>query len=172
MRPSVTRVFAVAAALFGGLLAGTTATRALVEMPAWQRVGAVRWAEFARAENHGVGLFFFPAIGLVALLLTAGTAIAFRFDRSVSRSRRLPVYAAVIVSIVGAVVTRGAIVPEMFRMRAASDAAFLQGVLQSITPWWGVNDVLHLLAFAFNLWALTEIVAARPDAASVNRETR
>jgi hypothetical protein len=40
MASSMTKVLAIAAALFGGLLAGTTATRALVEMPAWERVQA------------------------------------------------------------------------------------------------------------------------------------
>lgn len=77
MATTLTKGLAVGAALFGGLLAGTTATWALVELPAWERVGAVRWAEFARAENHGVGLIFYPAVGLVALLLTSATAIAF-----------------------------------------------------------------------------------------------
>lgn len=63
--------------------------------------------------------------------------------------------------------------PEMFRVRSAGgDAAFLQGILQSVAPSWGVNDVLHVLAFAFNLWALTEIVAARTESVWVGREVK
>src|SRR5262245_49851960 len=124
MASATTRMCAIGAAVFGGLVAGTTASRALVELPAWERMGALRWAEFARAEQHGVGLIFYPAVGLIAFLLTAATAIAVRRDRSVRPSRRLPIYAAVVVAALAAVVTRGAIVPEMFRVRAAGpDAA-------------------------------------------------
>ena len=62
---SRTEGLAVGAALFGGLLAGVTANRALVQMPAWQRIDVVPWAAFTRAENLGfVGMIFYPAIGL------------------------------------------------------------------------------------------------------------
>jgi hypothetical protein len=162
MTSSITNGLAIGAVLSGGLLAGTTATRVLVEMPAWERLGALPWAEFSRAENHGIGALFFPLIGLVALLLTIGTAVAFRLDRTMRGTRSLPIYAAVAISLIAAGVTRGAIVPDMYRLRAAgTSAAELQAIFQSISPWWGVNDVLHVMAFGFNLWALIEILSGR-----------
>jgi hypothetical protein len=57
MASSVTKGLAVGAALFGGILAGVTANRALVQLPAFERIGVIPWANLTRAENHGIGSF-------------------------------------------------------------------------------------------------------------------
>ena len=80
---SKTKVLAAGACLFGGLGAGVTANPALVELPAWEGLGAIEWAGFSRAENHGVGAFFYLVIGFLAQLSTVTTTIAFRLDPSV-----------------------------------------------------------------------------------------
>jgi hypothetical protein len=157
MASSVTKGLAVGAVLFGGILAGATANRALVQLPAWERVGVVAWANFTRAENLGTGFVFYPVIGLAALLLTAAVAIAFRFDRAARGSRGLPIYSAVVLAIVWAVVTRGVLVPAMSSLRTAGDnASELQRIFLTVARWSGVNDLLHVLTFGLNLWALTE----------------
>jgi hypothetical protein len=162
MKLSVTKTLAFGAALFGGLLAGVTANRALVELPAWQRIGVIAWANFTRAENHGIGSFFYIVIGFMALVLTIGAAIAFRFDRSARGSRRFPAYAAALVAIAYAVITRAILVPAAFRLRAAgNDGAELQQTFVGAARWWGVNDTLHVLAFGLSLWAFAEI-STRP----------
>jgi hypothetical protein len=113
-----------------------------------------------RAENHGIGSFFYLVIGLVALLLTAATAIAFRFDRAAHSSHSFPIYAAVVTAIVAAVVTRSILVPAMFSFRVAGDnATELQRIFLINARWWGVNDVLHVLTFGFNLCALAEVLS-------------
>src|SRR6266700_165123 len=119
MASSVTRGLAVGATLFGGILAGVTANRALVQMPAFERIGVIPWANLTRAENHGIGSFFYPVGGLVGLLLTAATSLAFRFARSARGSRSFPIYTAALLAIAAAVVTRGVLVPTMFSLRAA-----------------------------------------------------
>src|SRR5438270_5858587 len=141
MKFSVTKNLAFGAALFGGLLAGITANRALVELPAWERIGAISWANFTRAENHGIGSFFYIVIGFLALLLTVATAIAFGFDPSARGSRRFPAYAAGALAITYGVITRAILVPAAFRLRAAgSDGAELQQIFVGVARWWGVND--------------------------------
>jgi len=164
MKFSVSKALAFGSVLFGGLLAGVTANRALVELPAWERVGAISWASFTRAENHGIGSFFYPVIGLLALLLTVVTAIAFRFDPSARSSRKFPAYAAALLAIMYSAITRVILVPAAFRLRVAgNDGAELQQIFVGIAPWWGVNDFLHVLVFGLSLWALAEILA-RPNA--------
>jgi hypothetical protein len=154
----LTKGLALGAALFGGLLAGVTANRALVQLPAFERIGVLPWAHLTRAENHGVGAYFYLVIGLIALLTTIGTAIAYRFDQAAHGSRSFPIYSAVVLAVAGAVVTRGILVPAMFSLRAAGDNLLeLQRVLSINARWWGVNDLLHLLTFGCNLWALTEV---------------
>jgi cytochrome c biogenesis factor len=149
--------------LLEGRSPATTATRALVQMPARERLGAVPWAEHTRAEHDGLGVVFYDLVGGIALLFTVATAIAFRLDRTMRRSRRLPIYAAIAISGVAGVVTRMMIVPADFQMRAAGDnaAVELQTIFQHLAPWWGVNDVLHIVAFGFTLWALMVIVSRR-----------
>jgi hypothetical protein len=162
MASPITRSLAVVAALFGGLLAGVTANRALVQLPAFERIGVIAWANLIRAENHGIGSFCYPVVGLMALLLTVATAIVFRYDRSARGSLGFPIYSAVVPAIAAAVVTRAVLVPAMFSLRAAGDNAVeLQRIFLINSRWWGVNDFLHILAFALNLWALTEISSSR-----------
>jgi hypothetical protein len=156
---SIAKTLAFGATLFGGLLAGVTANRALVELPAWERIGAIPWANFTRAENHGVGSFFYIVVGFLALALTVVTAIAFRFDRSARGSRRFPAYAAALLAITYGVITRAILVPAAFRLKAAgNDAAELQQIFAGMARWWGVNDILHVLAFSLSLWAFAEIL--------------
>jgi hypothetical protein len=162
MKLSLTKTLAFGAALFGGLLAGVTANRALVELPAWERVGAIPWANFTRAENHGVGSFFYLVVGFLALLLTVAAAIAFRFDPAARSSRRFPAYAAALLAITYAVITRAILVPAAFRLRAAgNDGAELQRIFVGVVRWSGVNDILHVVAFSLSLWAFAEILARR-----------
>jgi hypothetical protein len=154
MASSVTKGLAAGAALFGGLLAGVTANRALVQLPAWERLGVISWAHFTRAENAGIGSIFYPALGLAALLLTIATAIAFRVDRDARGARRFPIYLALTLAITWALVTRVVLVPAMFRLKSAGDnAAELQQIFLTVMRGSAVNDILHVLTFALTLWA-------------------
>jgi hypothetical protein len=154
------KAVAAGACLFGGLLAGVTANRALVELPAWERIGAIPWATFTRAENHGVGSFFYLVIGFLALLLTVVTAIAFRFDPAARGLRRFPAYAAALLAITYAGITRAVLVPAAFRLRAVgNEGGELQQIFKGVARWWGVNDILHALTFGLSLWAFAEILA-------------
>jgi len=135
-------------------------------MPAWEHIGVLPWAHFTRAENAGLGRIFYPAIGLIALLLTAGTAIAFRSDRIVrldrtnSRSQGVPIYAAAMLAAAYASVTRAVLVPAMFRLRAAGDDVIeLQRIFLIIARWDGINDILHVLTFGLSLWGLFAILS-------------
>jgi hypothetical protein len=161
---------AIGAVLFGGLLAGATANRAFVEMPAWERIGVMQWASYARLETGAAAFLLYPAIGGAALLLTIVTAIAVQFDRTVRATRRFPVYSAVAIAVVAAVITRAEVVPALSALRAQlSDPTMAQGLFKTLAGWWAVNDALHTLAFGFNLWALVEILT--PSRGGTSRET-
>jgi hypothetical protein len=163
---------ATGAVLFGGLLAGVTANRALVEMPAWERLGVLPWANFLRAENHGVGAFFYLVVGLITLLFTIGAGIAFYLDRQAQGPGRIPIYTAAVLAITYAVITRAVLVPANFRIRAVGDNVDeLQRIFQKIALWSGVNDALHVVTFGLSVWALIEIVWSRGEREPV-REMR
>src|SRR5206468_5343023 len=166
MASSAIKGLAFGAALFGGLQAGATANRAFVLLAAWERLGVIPWVNFTRAENVGVGALFYPVLGLAALLLTVSAAIAFRLDRTARGLRRFPVYAAALLAIVWATVTRALILPAMFALRdAGTNAAQLQQIFLTVSRWSSVNDVLHVLTFGLNLWALAVIFSSPKEIA-------
>jgi hypothetical protein len=161
MASSVTERLALGAALFGGLLAGVTANRALVQMPAWERIGVISWASFTRAENHGIGMIFYPVLGGAALFFTVAAAVAFRFDRKARGLRGAPIYAAAVLAVSWAVITRVVLVPAMSSVgEASTSAAELQRLFLNVARWSGINDMLHALTFVANLWALRELLSS------------
>lgn len=161
MTSRIIKGFAIGAALFGGLLAGSTATRAFVEMPAWRQIGVGPWATFARVENAGAGFLLYPIIGASALLLTIATAVAVQLDSTARMSRRFPVYAAAGVAIAAALITRLGVVPALFQLKNTSnDPALAPTLFTTLTGWWALNDLFHIVAFGLNLWALVEILTA------------
>ena len=154
------KTLAAGACLFAGILAGVTSNRALVELPAWERIGATGWADFTRAENHGIGAVFYLIIGFLALVLTLATALAFGLDRSSRRFLRFPAYASALLAIAYATITRAVLVPAAFRLRAAgSNVDALQQIFHRVEQWWGINDLLHVIAFGLSLWAFAEIAS-------------
>jgi len=157
------------AVLFGGLLAGMTADRALIQLPAWEQLGALPWATFTSAANGVPGFILNPVVGGVALLLTVAAAITVRFDGEALRSAHVPLWSAAVLAVAGGVVTRVLLVPALRALpHVGGDANALQGLFLSTVRWWKVNDILHVLTFGFNLWALVELLAPRAS----RRETK
>lgn len=164
-----TKFLATGACLCSGILAGVTANRALVELPAWQRLGAISWSNYVRAENHGATAVFYIVIGLLAILLTLLTALAFKLERSAGSLRKLPAYAAALLALLYAVITRAILVPALAKLNvAAVPLADIEQSFSIVLRWSGVNDLLHVLAFVLSLWALVEATALpkRPEANS------
>jgi hypothetical protein len=157
MTSSVTKVLAAGALFFAGLQAGVTLNRALVELPAWRRVGVLAWAGFTRAENVGVGAAFYPVLGLVAIVATVATAVAYRFDKDQRLTRSIPVYTAAAITVFWAVITRVVLVPQLSSLKLDDSPSRLQQIFGTVLFGSAINDALHLAAFALSLWALIEL---------------
>jgi hypothetical protein len=160
---SPARALGVAATLFAGLLAGLTAERALVQMPAWSNIGIVPWAIYLRTVSSGVGWLLYPAVGLLALLASAAMAVVVSLDRSTPRPRsvRPLAYLATAVTIAGAVVTRVAVVPLLAQVVGGhGNADSAAKAFASLKGWWILNDGLHTGAFLCTLLALQAITRA------------
>jgi hypothetical protein len=158
MAASVTKILATGAVLFAGLLAGVTLNRALVQLPAWQRIGVLAWADFSRAENVGIGAILYPALGLAALLSTIGTALVYKLGRTKRFTTSIPIYTAAGVAITWALVTRVVLVPELFALNKIEDNALkLREIFVTVLLGSAVNDVLHVVGFALSLWALVAL---------------
>ena len=145
------------AAVFNGMLASGI-NRTLVDMPAWQRVGAPAWAEFSRWADLGpFGLVMYPLEGIGGAVLSIVAALIFsRSRRSRTDSGALPIYAAALLAIGGMLATTQA-APTLLRTRHTSDPAALQQALNRFAFWGGVRAVFQSLAFGANLWSLVAV---------------
>jgi hypothetical protein len=80
MKSSVTRSLVVAATAFGGIAIGTSFDKTIVQLPAWDRVGAEPWATYSREADLRNGLRCYPAMGIGTVLANIAAAIAVHRD--------------------------------------------------------------------------------------------
>jgi hypothetical protein len=153
---TATRSLLTVATFFGGIVAGFSVNRALVDINAWRQMGPDEWARFTRRADLGSGLVLYPAEGIAALATTLGAAAAFYFDRTAPRTASIPVYDAAIGAVVAFAVTRFALAPDTLRIRDAGvDPTHVAHAFQQLQFWWPPKAALHLLTFACNLWSLS-----------------
>src|SRR5215472_8169385 len=94
------------AAVFNGMLASGI-NRTLVDMPAWQHVGAPAWAEFSRWADMGpYGLVMYPLEGIGGAVLSIVAAIIFFLScRSRTRSEAISISTAALLALGGMLAT-------------------------------------------------------------------
>jgi hypothetical protein len=155
MASTTTRGLLVLAVFLGGIIAGFSLNRVLVDMPAWRSLGAETWARFTRQADLRTGLVVYPVEGMAALLVTAAAAIGFHRDRHATPAAAVPVYAAAFGAVLAFIVTRFALAPYVLSLReVTSDVGALNRVMSQAERWWRVKATLHVLTFASNVWAL------------------
>src|SRR5262245_9604934 len=88
-----TLILVLAATIVTGLLAGTSLDKAVVQLPARRRMSIHGFANFSRANDLGNGLFMYPAMGILAALLTMIAALS-AFLRATSLAQAWPLYVA------------------------------------------------------------------------------
>jgi len=161
------------AALVGGALAGGYIDRALVQMPAWKRLGARRWSEYSRQADLRNGLAVYPAEAFGGLILSAAAAVMLHREDA-PRPARTAACAAAALAAGGLLVTAKA-APIMLSMRdaeAKSDAA-VGAAFERFDRWGRLRGVLQVCAFVANVMTLQllhhapeherVVLAARPE---------
>ncbi len=145
------------AAVFNGVIASGI-NRTLIDMPAWQHVGASAWAEFSRWADMGTsGLILYPLEGIGGTIFSILAAIVVYCNRrSMPRSVTIPIYSAALLAIGGMLATTQA-APTLLNTRHISDPATLQQALNGFAFWGGVRAVCQSLAFFANLWSLITV---------------
>ncbi len=155
------------ASAFNGL-SGSGMNRVLVEMPAWQHVGALAWATFSRwADNGTAGLFLYPFEKIGGTVFSIAAAIIFFANRQhLPRNRALPIYGAALFAL-GSLLATTQAAPLMLSTPHISNPVSLQHALDGFEFWEGIRAGVQALTFCGNLWAL--VVVSRLRTAS--RET-
>ncbi len=150
---------AILATLVDSILAGMNVNRALVEMPAWQRTGALNWAAFSRhADLARTGAILYPLDAFAGAILSLLAVGSFRRDGSKPRAAGIPIYAAPLLSLAGLLTTVMA-APNMLRVRHLdNDQVGLQLALDGFQLWGNIRGLFQFLTFVANLWSLVAIL--------------
>jgi hypothetical protein len=141
----------LAATAFGGILAGATAGRLVVELPALGRLGPKLWADYSRNADLSVrGAAFYPPLAFGHAALSVAAAVAVANDRRA----RGPAVAAAILTLSGLTLTLKA-APNMLSIRRlGDDAAALERARRAFNFWSRIRGACHIAAFLANVWSL------------------
>ncbi len=133
MDAAVTSV-AMAALVADGLLAGLSLDKVVVQLPARRRIGVTAYATYARAADLGTGIFFYPAVGVGAAVLTiAAFTVAAALGAPGNVTGLLAAAAA--LSLLHSAAT-GRAAPAMFQVgRAEGSEAALTLLLTRFARW-------------------------------------
>jgi hypothetical protein len=143
----------VLATAVNGVVAGASLDQTIKQLPARHRIGVIAYSAYSKAADLGNGLPWYIGIGIGSLLLTIGAAIA-AITQQIPTEDALPVYVAVVLSILHSLVTTQA-APMMFRQRKhENDEAALTAVFNRFARLQALRVLLHVLTFAASLWAL------------------
>jgi hypothetical protein len=150
---NLTLILILAATIVTGLLAGASLDKAMVQLPARHRMGAVGFATFSRANDLGNGLIVYPVLGISAALLTIIAAFA-AFWQSTPLEYSMPLYISALLSVLHSVTTSRA-APTMLSLRQATgDEAILSETLNRFAKWHNLRTILQLLNFIMLVWAI------------------
>lgn len=141
-----------------GFLAGADLDRALVAMPAWQRVGAIEWAMFSRHADLANGLILYPFEAIGGVLLMIGAIASFRAAGNGQRATMRLLYIAVVLAITGLLLTIKA-APIMLGIRNLSDPVALKQAFYGFLFWGNLRSVFQIATFVSLVCALAALRA-------------
>ena len=150
-------VVLIAAALGNGLIAGASLDRSVVQLPARRKIGVPAYSAYSVAhELEGVGLIWYPVLGIGSALLTIAAAVLVAAT-GITLLNGSPIYLAAITAVMHTVVTARA-APLNFRQRSAQgDEAELARIIDSFERWHAARAILQLASFAGTVVALASL---------------
>ena len=154
---SLLPVVLIAAALANGLIAGASLDRSVVQLPARRKIGVPAYSAYSVAhELEGVGLIWYPVLGIGSALLTIAAAVIVAAT-GITLLNGSPIYLAAITAVMHTVVTARA-APLNFRQRSAQgDEAELARIIDSFERWHAARAILQLASFAGTVVALASL---------------
>src|SRR5262249_15947113 len=153
----VLAVLLIAAALANGLIAGASLDRSVVQLPARHKIGVPAYSAFTVAhELEGVGLVWYPVLGIGSALLTIPAPVL-AARTGISLLTGAPIYRAATAAWMPLVGTARA-APLNFRQRSAQgDEAELARIIDRFEKWHAARAVLQLASFVGTVVALASL---------------
>jgi hypothetical protein len=142
---------------FGGLLAGASADRYLVQVPGWRHLDVMTWAEHSRHADLGNGRFWYPVLAFAATGFSIAAAFAVRHHVLVADGLQVPVYLTAAFELLGLSITMLA-APNLIRLRRPQDLATTERSFRLFHRWGLLRAAFQISAFPISLWALWVLV--------------
>jgi hypothetical protein len=142
-----------------GAVAGDL-NRTLVEMPAWQHLGAQAWATFSRSADLGHGTILYPLAGIGGTALILAAAIAFRLGPRRPLSVAIPLYGAALMAICVMLTTTQAAPIMLSLLRVGDDPRALQQAFEGFYRWDSIRAVFGALGDCAEILALVALALA------------
>jgi hypothetical protein len=153
----ITLILIVLATALNGIAAGASLDQAIKQLPTRHRIGVLAYSAYSKNADLGNGLPWYVSIGISAVLLTIGAALA-AVSRQVVPQAAVPIYLAVGLSILHSLVTTQA-APLMFsQWQYENDEAALTKLFNRFARLNALRAALQVLTFAMLLWALMNYV--------------
>jgi hypothetical protein len=153
----LTLLLIVLATALNGIAVGASLDQAIKQLPTRHRIGVVAYSTYSRAADLGNGIPWYVSMGIGAVTLTIGAALA-AFSHQLPSHIALPIYAAVGLSILHSLVTSQA-APTLFSQRQlGKDEAALTVVFDRFARLHTLRTLLQILTFAALLWALVNAI--------------
>ena len=149
----LTLILILAATALNGIAVGASLDQAIKQLPARHRIGVAAYSTYSKAADLGNGIPWYVSVGIGAVVLTVGAAIA-AGSQQLILERAAPNYVAVVLSILHSLVTSQA-APTMFSQRRyENDEAALTKVFNRFARLHALRALLQVLTFATLLRAL------------------
>src|SRR5207237_8073973 len=159
MTPQTGRAVLILASGFAGLLAGASADRYLVQVPAWQHLDVMTWAEHSRHADLGNGRFWYPLLAFAATGFSIAAALAVRQHVLIAGRLAVPSYMAALFELLGLSITVFA-APNLIRLRRHQDLATTERSFRLFHRWGVLRAAFQVSAFPISLWAVWILVLA------------
>lgn len=143
----------LAASALNGIAVGASLDQAIKQLLARHRSGVVAYSRYSQAADLGNGIPWYVSVGIGAVVLTLGAALA-AFVQASSLERMWPLYLAALLSLLHSLVTTQA-APTLFRQRHhPQDVAALTILFNRFARLHTLRALLQVLTLAALLGAL------------------
>ncbi len=154
----ITSGLLIAATILSGFLAGATADRMVVQMPAWKRIGPMSWAEYSRHADLANGFYFYPSLAIATTILNILATIYINLEAMSWISASYPVYLTTLLDVSGLIVTNRAAPIMLSLRRIDDDPAAVKKAFVGFDRWGKLRATFQIAAFFTNIWALIECI--------------
>ena len=149
----LTLLLIILATALNGIVAGVSLDQAIKQLPTRHRIGNVLYSAYSKNADLGNGLPWYVGLGISTVLATIAATLA-ALSQQLPSEKMLPLYGAVVLSVLHSVVTSQA-APLMFQQRQhENDEKALTTLFNRFARLHCFRTFFQVLTFASLLWAL------------------